>query len=174
MVLYYDSKCFILGGCNLENKSVTEIMKLYSDVLDELKKRNVIRTFNSPVGDYAEWLVCKVLELELVPNSKKGHDAVGPDGKRFQIKSRLERSGEKQRQLGVIRNFNNDEFDEFDELIAIIFDEDFSVKEAYKVKKPEISKYSVRNNYQNGHILHMKGQILEDTNVENITVRFRE
>ena len=45
----------------LSDKSTIELMNMYAQILTELKARSVIRTYNSPIGDYAEWLVSKNL-----------------------------------------------------------------------------------------------------------------
>lgn len=57
----------------LSDKSTIELMNMYAQILTELKARNIIRTYNSPIGDYAEWLVSKKLGLTLERNSKKGY-----------------------------------------------------------------------------------------------------
>ena len=44
------------------------------------RNRNVIRTYNSPIGDYAEWIVADKLGLDLNQSSHTGCDAVGLDG----------------------------------------------------------------------------------------------
>ena len=45
----------------MKEKSSIELMNMYADILEELNCRNVVRTYNSPVGDYAEWLVAEKL-----------------------------------------------------------------------------------------------------------------
>lgn len=72
----------------LETLSTPEPLQHYSQVLDELRARKVIRTSNSPIGDYTEWLVANQLGLTLVTNSTSGHDAVDTLGVKFQIKGR--------------------------------------------------------------------------------------
>ena len=67
-------------------------MNMYADILSELNARGVVRTYNSPVGDYAEWLVAEKMDLKLEKNSKKGYDAYNlSTDTRYQIKSRWER-----------------------------------------------------------------------------------
>mgnify|MGYP000141450192 FL=1 len=115
----------------LSDKSTIELMNMYAQILTELKARSVIRTYNSPIGDYAEWLVSKKLGLTLEKNSKKGYDAYEPSTKtRYQIKSRWERGtpSAQSRELSVIRNY---EENQFDSLIVLIFNAYFKVKEAY-------------------------------------------
>lgn len=140
-------------------------MNLYASLLTELNEREIVRTFNSPVGDYAEWLVSDKLAMKLEINSNPGYDAVDISGNKCQIKCRWERDGKKKRQLGVIRNF---EANDFDYLIAIIFDSDFEVKCAYKIFRQAIIDFGKWSKHQNGYLLHIKGEILESEYVIDI------
>jgi hypothetical protein len=36
--------------------TLSELLNHYTLILDELHERGIVRTFNSPIGDYAEWL----------------------------------------------------------------------------------------------------------------------
>ena len=67
---------------DLARLSVSELMRLFADVMEELKKKDVVRTRNNPVGDYAEWLTRQAFSLTRAPNSNKGFDGVdlGSDG----------------------------------------------------------------------------------------------
>ena len=48
-----------------------ELLILNSEIIKELKNRNVIRTKNSPIADYCEWLVAKKFNWKL-ENSSNG------------------------------------------------------------------------------------------------------
>ena len=130
----------------------SKIMKDYSDILKTLVSENVVRTFNSPVGDYAEWLVAQTLGLDLCTNSKAGYDGTDAAGTRYQIKSRWNSMGNKKNfQLNVIRDLNKG--DPFDYLIAVIFNPDFSIKAAYKIPVDEVRQKAKYDKHQNGHLL---------------------
>ena len=112
---------------NAEMEQILALMNQYAAVLITLNERGVIRTYNSPVGDFAEWLVSQKLGLRLEKNSARGLDATGSDGLRYQIKCRWERTDfptPQSRELGVIRSL---EKNQFDFLIAVIFDSHFQV-----------------------------------------------
>jgi hypothetical protein len=146
--------------------STQELLNCFAIVLDELRAREVIRTRNNPVSDYAEWLVAEKLGLKLQTNATKGYDAIGPDGKHYQIKARrLERS-DSSRQLGIIRNL---ESKDFDYLAAVLFDNNFEIKEAYLIPHRRVSKFGSFSKHQNGHILQLKGKLLEPPGVKDIT-----
>lgn len=151
---------------NLKEMRTEEILNLYADILQELNDRHVVRTHNSPVGDYAEWLVAQKMNLTLAPNSEKGYDAIA-QGIRYQIKSRWvhKDAGPQGRLLNVIRNYEDNQFDY---LIVLIFDQRFYVKEAYQIPHGLIKEYGRYSKHQNGYLLTVYGAILHDVRVKNI------
>lgn len=90
---------------NLSEMSVLNPLKLLSSIIDELKRREVVRTKNNPLGDYTEWLVSKALELKLSSNSSAGYDALDKNDLRIQIKGRRITPENESRQLSAIRNY---------------------------------------------------------------------
>ena len=126
---------------NSEMEQILALMNQYAAVLITLNERGVIRTYNSPVGDFAEWLVSQKLGLRLEKNSARGLDATGSDGLRYQIKCRWERTDfptPQSRELGVIRSL---EKNQFDFLIAVIFDSHFQVRAAYQIPHEIIPRH---------------------------------
>jgi len=146
--------------------SIQGLLQCFAEILDELKGRGVVRTRNNPVSDYAEWLVTQKMGLKLMPSSNLGYDATSVGGKRYQVKGRRLDLTHNSRQLSVIRNLNANEFDY---LIGILFDKDFTVKEAYKIPHAVISQFARFSKHQNGHILHLRGDVLRAMGVQNIT-----
>ena len=155
-----------LGKSDLKSYTIFELLGYFSSVLDELKQRGVVRTRNNPVADYAEWLTAKSLSLSLEPNSRACYDAIDSKKERFQIKCRRLDPKNVSRQLSVIRNL---EINGFDYLIGILFENDFKVKEAYKIPYHIIKKYSRFSKHQNGYLLNMRGKLLMDPEVEDVT-----
>ncbi len=147
---------------NIKNLNIKDLLALYSNILEELLSRKVVRTANNPVADYAEYLVADKMNLILANNSNSGYDALDEDGIRYQIKSRRFNNHREPRQLGVIRDI---EKNNFDFLIAIIFDFNFNVLEAYKIPKSLITEYARFSIHQRGHILTLKGKILSDKRI---------
>lgn len=89
----------------LETASLADLFTLYGHILDELEHRDVVRTRNQPLGDYAEWLTWQALAGKQSTNKSEkaydltanlgagllggtGPDAGGHDGARIQVKSR--------------------------------------------------------------------------------------
>ncbi len=136
---------------NLENK---DLLRLYNDLMEELRERELIRSSNNPVCDYAEKIVADKLNLKLERGSNKGYDAIDEKtGLRYQIKSRRLTKHNTSRQLGVIRNWKQQLFDY---LIVVIFNEYFEPEEIWQIPHKVINKYSKFSVHQNGFILILK------------------
>lgn len=73
---------------DLSTYSRQELLVLYVQVMNELRKRGIVRSFNNPVGDIGEGIVCEALNLTMANKSSKGYDATGQDGMKYQIKTR--------------------------------------------------------------------------------------
>ncbi len=154
---------------NLTNASLTDLLATHSAVLDELRRRKIIRSKNNPTGDYTEWLVSERLGLTLEPNATKGHDATDQDGLRYQIKGRRLTAENTSSQLGVIRNL---EENPFDFLIGLILDENWRVLRAAKIPRHALVELATFRPHVNGHTLHLRPSILQHPLVEDISSVF--
>ena len=151
---------------NFRNLSDKELLQLYSDLMVELRQRKLLRSSNNPVSDYAEKVISEMMLLTLEKGSNKGYDAIDEKtGTRYQIKARRLTKQNKSRQLGVIRNLDQNLFDY---LIAVIFNESFSPQEIWKIPRNIIPKYSYFSPHQNGRILVLAGKILQDKEASRI------
>ncbi|MHB1380773.1 MAG: hypothetical protein ACYCXJ_00895 [Thermoleophilia bacterium] len=133
-----------------------ELLKLSREVLDELLRRELIRTGNAPAGDYAELLVRQATGGELARNSRKSWDVKTSD-ERIQVKSRFVINHQKrnQRQLSAFRSVD------FDVLIIVLFERDFSVWQASRVSV-EILKAELQDDlYVGGRRLYATDEFLE-------------
>lgn len=149
----------------LASLSNLELLSLHSKILTVLRSREVIRTKNNPVGDYAEWLVSKALGMTLLCNSSAGADAIDADGMKVQIKARRVTLDNPSRQLSALRNY---EAADFDYLIAVIFDENYNILDSYKIPHEVIRDYARHSVHVNAHIINLKGAILTDPRVMSI------
>ncbi|EMT6574969.1 DUF6998 domain-containing protein [Providencia rettgeri] len=149
----------------LPTLSNTELLSIHSDILLELRSRNVLRTKNNPVGDYAEWLVSQAFKMKLLNNSNPGVDAIDSDGQKVQIKARRVTADNSSKQLSALRNYDAHEFDY---LIAVIFDEKYNVIEAYQIPHAVIGNYARFSKHTNAHLIRLKGPILLDERIVDI------
>ena len=153
-----------------DKSSVKTLLEMHVKILKILRQREIIRSTNNPTGDLAEYLFSKAFGWELADNSTKGFDALDDEGTRFQIKGRRIHSLGKSRRLGAMREL---EEKPFDQLAAIIFDEDYSIIQAalfpweYVLDKSSEIKRS--NSYR--FVFHAK--YMNDSAVEDVTEKIR-
>jgi len=130
----------------LQRLPTSEVLALYAHVVEELRRRGVTRSSNNPVADYAEYLCEKALSLTRTARSAKGFDATDLTGARYQIKGRRPTTHNASRQLGVLRELQENPFDY---LVGVLFHEDFRVWKACLVPLAEVqtqSEYVARTN----------------------------
>lgn len=154
---------------SLQLASDRELMRLYGSVLDELRGRDVIRTANAPVGDYAEHLFAKAFGWRLEANSSSGHDAVDPAGARIQIKTRrLRLNAPSERQLSAIRGLPEAKFDL---LAVVLFDGRFGIVRAALVPHRVVVKRAKYIAHDNGWRLTMDDPIWNEPGVREVTLQ---
>ncbi len=135
-----------------------ELLKLFSTLMEELRGRELVRSSNNPVADFAERTAAEHMNLNRLSKEERGYDAIDANGKKYQIKGRRVTKHNTSRQLGVIRNL---EEKLFDYLVAVIFNEDFSVNEIWKIPYRFVKEHSRFSKHQNGHILIARSASLE-------------
>lgn len=149
------------------NKSTNaQLFRQYSEILRELRRREIVRTNNAPAGDYAEWLVHRVRGGVLEPNSKKSHDIKDANGVLIQVKARVvsPKIGASQRQMSPFRSWD------FDQAALIQFaDDDYSVVRAVLVPVENVQSVAVQRSHVNGWIAHMTEALMTSDGTEDIT-----
>jgi len=102
---------------DIESATVPQLLTQYAEILAELRKREVVRTRNAPIGDYAEFLSAAVYDGALEPNSGKSHDLIAADGRLVQVKARTIGEGvHSSAKFSAFRSF------EFDVAVFLAFD----------------------------------------------------
>lgn len=142
-----------------------ELVGLWAGVLRELRRRQVIRSANTLIADYAETLVARHFGVSLPRRSTSGYDLMANDGTRYQVKARQLLGARGERQLGGIRNLNKDGFDH---LIVVLFDEEVRVQEMWRLPIALVRDYAKPKGYDNSHILHASGSVLSDRRAERL------
>ena len=151
---------------NLKTLKDKDLLRLYNDLMEELRERQLVRSSNNPVSDYAKKIVADLMSLTLQRGSNKGYDALDEKtGLRYQIKGRRLTKHNSSKQLGVIRNLDQSLFDY---LIAVIFNNYCEPVEIWQIPREIIPKYSKYSEHQNGHILLVQGDLLLDNRVTKV------
>lgn len=117
-----------MTGREKERKALN-LMREYVALKREMTDLGISRTEGEPTGDYAEWLVATKMGLQIVENTvQSGYDLIDPEtGTTYQVKARrIFKSHQYKISLAKYDKYH------FDYLIVVLFDEDFSIREAYK------------------------------------------
>jgi hypothetical protein len=150
--------------------SDAELLALYVAALDELQVRKITRSDNIPTGDYAELLVARHFKVELETNSAKGYDLkVGGD--RVQVKARRVAANGRHNGFGILRNVSQCEFDdrEFDVLVAVVFERDYRVREAWWIPWAAVKKHAVYSKrWEAARLTKVAGEICAEPGVRKL------
>lgn len=142
----------------------SQLFEAYNKAMGDMLAAGLIRSTNNPLGDYAEYLIAKSLDLKLVGKSAKGYDATDLRGKRYQIKSRRPTASNPSRQLGGFRDLDEKLFDF---CLAGIFSEDFSLKELWEIPHERIREFAKRTTRGFSTII-LDGRILKAPGVRRL------
>ncbi|GAA3339128.1 hypothetical protein GCM10017714_13360 [Curtobacterium pusillum] len=97
--------------------TVRQLLASSVAVIDELLRRELIRTRNAPLGDLAESLALRAYGGTLAPNSEKSYDLLTPDGTRVQVKARMVQPSDARPQaFSAVRSWD------FDLALFMLFD----------------------------------------------------
>lgn len=150
----------------LDKLKTSELLALFSNVLVTLRRREIIRSTNNPVADYAEFLVSRALSLKLATKSTTGYDATDSSGRRYEIKGRRPTIQNRSTQLSAIRGLD---LGHFSFLVGVLFSEDFSVRRGCLIPYKVVKELAVYRPHDNAWILQLKNAVWDVTGVEDIT-----
>jgi hypothetical protein len=155
---------------DVTQSTVLELLRAHGTVLDELRRREIMRSANSPISDYAEVLFCRAFGWTRAGNSAAGFDATDAAGQRYQIKARRITLAPGARQLSAIRNLASDPFDH---LAAVLFSSDFSVHRAALIPIDVVRARVRRSAHTNSDVLHLRDEVWTARGVIDLTDRLR-
>lgn len=155
---------------DLSSPSNRELLKLYTELMAELRARGIVRTSNGPGADVAEGLVAKALSLTLNAASTAGYDGIDPMGRKVEVKCRRLTRHNDSRQLSAIRNLDSAHFDL---LAGVLFNEDFSVLKAALIPFQVVKEHAVFVKHTNGWKFVLRDSIWLVPGVEDITDKLK-
>jgi hypothetical protein len=150
--------------------TVAELLKTYSALLDELRRRKIVRSANNPLSDYAELLFCNIFGWRRLANSSSGCDAVDQKGIRYQIKGRRLTTHNASRQLSAIRNLDATPFDY---LAGVLVDNDFQVLRAAIIPIAVVRERSVHVSHTNSWKFLLRDDVWYLPGVRDVTVKLK-
>jgi hypothetical protein len=152
------------GNFDLGKLTAPELLALHARLADTLRERGITRTSNNPTGDLAEH------EWQQENNSKAHFDAVAANGDKYQIKGRRVTRHNKSRQLGAIRNFEDQGFSF---LAGVLFNEDYTVLRAAIIPYAIVKERAKFIAHTNSHKFMLHEDVWKAEGVEDVTDRLR-
>jgi hypothetical protein len=151
---------------SIGSMSTAELLRLWARIMSELRDREILRSSSNPTGDFCEAVVADHFGVELAPASTRGYDLVTNDGTRVQVKGRRWTARSKPSHYSLIRNLDAHEFDL---LVAVHLDEDFTVSESWSVPWETVRRYARFNERVSGWRLPIiKGKLSQDATVTSL------
>jgi hypothetical protein len=130
---------------HLRTSSPTQLMTLYSEILDELSDRRVIWSRNPPVGNYAELLVAKAFGGNVDRRSQKSWDVQVENGDKLQVKSVVLPPDRAVGQFSVFRSTD------FTSCVFVVVDSDtYRVRRAVQLKPSTVLELSTSADWVSG------------------------
>lgn len=147
---------------DLASLTPRELLSLWAGTLRELKRREIVRTFNSPIGDIAEELVALHYKGERGLFSQKAWDVRIGD-QYLQVKAIRHVAGQGLRNLSPVRSD-----DGYDAVIAVVFTEDIRVEKAIRIPRDVVNELFPVEPHINGRSIRLTSYLLEHAGVEEI------
>ena len=154
----------------LNDKSINELIALYSAILNELKRRDVIRT-NNLVGDLGEFHAVEFYNcqsslpnLQAAPAGTKNIDAISRGGERYSIKSTTSNL------TGIVYDLNHPESSEqenkkFEYMIVVQFSKSFELLRIIEIDWELFLQYKRWHKTMRGWNISITRQLLLEANV---------
>lgn len=146
--------------------SIRELLQTYCGVMDELRKREVVRSSNNPVADYSELLFCRAFGWSREGGSNLGFDAVCSKRLRYQIKGRRLTLTNQSCQLSFIRRLPDKQFDV---LAGVLFHNGFAIKRAALVAHANVEARARFSKHANGWLFELKDEVWSESGVVDVT-----
>lgn len=101
----------------------------------ELRRRELVRTNNKPLGDIAEYIVWLARGGVLEPNSTKSHDITTESGQLIQVKAMANRAAGAGARFSPFRSAG------YHTAVFLVFDTGFEIVEAFEVQADKIDAH---------------------------------
>lgn len=151
---------------DLISASPTELLGLYSRILDELVDRRIVWSRNAPAGDYAELLVAEAFGGRIARSSKKSWD-VRVDDRLLQVKCRVVGPGKKSASYSPFRSFS------FHSCIFVVLDaSSYEVVHATEVDRDVVERSSALSKWVAGSRVTVS-QVLSFAGTRDVTTELR-
>lgn len=149
----------------LNHLTADELLQMNQYTFDELERRSILKVGGNPISEYTLWLVKNKMNAKSVSSDFAGYNVRTPDKKKIQILAKRNKLKNHSTILGVI---SERELRMVDDVLAVIYNEDMSIRIALIIPVHVIEKIGVYNKFQKDYTLRINAGIISDANVVNM------
>lgn len=147
-----------------DSLSTRQLLAAYGAILRELRERDVVRTYNNPIGDIAEAVVAEHYGGARGSFSQKSWDVLTDAGERLQVKAIRITAAGRRTKLSPIRS------SDYDAVIVVVFDEDFRVTEGLRLSRSLIEEHCPFDKHVNGWIISLTRTLRAHPDIEHLAL----
>ena len=150
---------------DLKKLNNEDLIKLYPNLINEFKKRKIIRT-NNIVGELGEYFAVKIFnettnlpKLQMAPPNTENVDALSTKGKRYAIKSTSSNN------TGVFASIAIDQQEPSFEYLLILRWDNYQVKSLLQFSWEQFVQYRKVKRPENKYHFSLNNQIINEANI---------
>lgn len=151
--------------------SDNELIKLYSDIIIELKSRKIIRTKNI-IGDLGEYFAIYyynntpgLTNLQAAPAGTQNVDAISRKGERYSIKSTSSKLTSVFYGLNDIDSPEKEDKQKFEYVIIVIFGNDFELEKVIEIDWEQFIQYKKWHKTMRGWNLTITRNLIKNSKI---------
>lgn len=151
--------------CDFSDASDEELILFYSKWINELKKRNLIRTKNI-VGEIGEYLAIKYYnktpglpKLQATPPSTRSIDAISIKGERYTIKTVTGKT------TGVFYGVDENKEKLFEYVVIVVMNEDYTINKILELTWEQFMKHKHWHSRMTAWNLTLTKKLLNDSKI---------
>ena len=153
---------------NIHEVDTRFLLRSYEQIMDELMRRKIVRSARNPIAEYTHW--CVVNALGLTSDSVDSDGGVDNVGQRYFIRGRrLSRKVKDSYQVAGLKHLRKRTFDQ---LVVVIFDDRFEVREAWLIPYELVLRYASFNAKSQTYSLVLRGPLLRHPRVVSVKALF--
>jgi hypothetical protein len=155
----------------LRDLASKELLRLHAQICDQLRERDILRSANNTTADVAEILFCRAFGWTRAKKAPSAADAMAQDGNLYRIRGCRINRPNASRQLTISDNLPKCRFDF---LAVVLFESDYSIRQAALVPYAKVLEYSVFSAPLNNWIFQLYDHVWERPEVRDVTFELRQ
>ena len=155
-----------------DNLNDKQLLLEYCKIQDAIRERKLRSPGGNPVAGYAELLVCERLGLCCEDTEERGRDAIDPKTQE-KYETKHTRAPKSTPKTGRINGLDDEtESQPFDFLVFIVFNQDLTVRNVYRIPCETVREHKQWSNGFKGYFISMNDRVLGAAGVKDIRDKF--